>query len=246
MLVPSQQRRGILERSPWRPDADARRPSSRRPDRPRRSPAPARTCSSRVPMVCITRTPAARARASTASRSSASAGKVEMAVAVDQHQGGCSAKRGNTPAGLGSGVPGRSARPRPDSARRLRAPAATAELVEDPGRGVRHERLGQQREPADRLGEHVEHRRHARRVGPAQRPGRLGVDVAVGGADHLEDRLERPAQRLDRHRRAHLLEQGRRTPRAERDRRRSAAPGSGSRPSQLRWISDSTRCTRLP
>ena len=49
---------------------------------------------------------------------------------------------------------------------------------------------------AHRLQHHVEHRRHARRVALAQRPGGLLVDIAVGGADHLPGDLQRPVEGL--------------------------------------------------
>ena len=83
-------------------------------------------------------------------------------------------------------------------------------------------------------------------IGLAQRPGRLRVDVAVGRADHLEDRLQRAAQRLDRHLGAHPSEQGRRSLEQRAIVAASGRPAAGTRASQLRWIIESTRCTRLP
>ena len=58
-----------------RADADGCRPSSRRPESVRRSPAVRRDCFTRVEMVTMRPTPAARARATTPSRSSAKSGK---------------------------------------------------------------------------------------------------------------------------------------------------------------------------
>ena len=172
------------------------------------------TCRARVPIVCITcdagRTGAREDRLALLGERR----EVEMAVAVDQHPRGCSAKRGKTPPASAAACPAascglvpivreRCARPRaPPSWSRIRADAS--------GRNA----WVNERQPADGLGQRVEHGRHARRVGLAQRPGRLRVDVAVGGADDLEDRLERAAQRLHRHLGAHAVEQSARLRRA--------------------------------
>ena len=237
-------------------------------DRLRRSPAPARRCRAACRSSASPR-PRPRARGRARRRApprapgksrwqwlSTSTGLLELtsggrcrgrAERLRPQRVPPASRRGNTPDGAGSGV----ARPqRAGIVQIMRAGTARVsrhrQLIEDPGRGVGHERLGQQREPADRLGQDEQHRRHARRVGLAQRPRRLRVDVAVGRADHLEDRLQRAAQRLDRHLVAHPPEQGRPKPRAERDRRRSGRPAAGTRAAQLRWIIESTRCTRLP
>ena len=74
---------------------------------------------------------------------------------------------------------------------------------------------------------------------------RLRVDIAVGGADDLEDRFQGAVERLDRHLLADASEQ--RRGRLEQPRSSGvSAPGCGRLPSQLRWIIESTRCTRLP
>ena len=97
----------------------------------------------------------------------------------------------------------------------------------------------------ERVGEDAQHRAHPGRVGLAQRPRRLAIDIGVGGADHLPGLLERlvkrlPVQALAQHRRQRV-----RGPEqlgvVLGDR-----PLPGSRPSQFRAISESERCARLP
>ena len=81
------------------------------------------------------------------------------------------------------------------------------ELVEHaPGR-ARRDRLGQDGEAADGLGQHIEHGRHARRVRLAQRPGRLGVDVAVGLGDDAPLGGQSGVELLDQQVLAHGVEQ---------------------------------------
>ena len=63
---------------------------------------------------------------------------------------------------------------------------------------------------AQRLEEHPEHRRHPLRVGLAQCPRRLHVDVLVAELYHLRDRLTIPVQRELSHHLAQLGEQPRR------------------------------------
>ena len=61
---------------------------------------------------------------------------------------------------------------------------------------------------------------HAGLVGLVQRPGRLAVDIAVGGADHLPDLLERLVEGLPVHAGAH---------------RPGSASAAASRPRRPRW-----------
>ena len=82
--------------------------------------------SSRVPMVSMPATPARAGARQHARLVAGKLGEVEMAVAVDQHQLAAfagSTKRGNTPCGLGSAVPGTSSR---SKAANALAPAGTA------------------------------------------------------------------------------------------------------------------------
>ena len=132
--------------------------------------------------------------------------EVQMTMTVDQHLA-ATRQSGGRRRRLGQ----RRARPQrvgrvPVVRERARL-GGDGELVEDARRSLRQEGLGQQGEATDGLGQSVEHRPHPRRVGLAQGPGRLSIDVAIGRAHHVEDRLERPAQRLPGHRRAHLIEQ---------------------------------------
>ena len=125
-------------------------------------------------------------------------GEVEMAVAVDQHQDAAfavSTKRGNTPCGVGSAVPGSELaveggeRRSPRPARR----ADRASCAAESGMNGCTSRVTR----ADRLGQHPQHR-VACRTGSvlAQRPRRLGVDIAVGVGDHLPDRRQRAVEGL--------------------------------------------------
>ena len=76
-----------------------------------------------------------------------------------------------------------------------------AELVQQPRHAARHERLQHGRDRPQHVDQHAQHGRHPRRVGLAQRPGRLVIDIGVGGADHLPDLLQRLAQRHAVHQR---------------------------------------------
>src|SRR5690242_19411304 len=158
--------------------------------------------SSLVPIVSIVATPAARARARTASRSPAKSGKSRwqwLSTSI-------------VPAPLASGARRLGLdKAREDAARRRQRPARRQllrqigkaprlrrhrQLVEQHRRCGGHERLRQDAEVPERLGERVEHGAHARRVAAPERPGRLLVDIAVGLANDAPDRLEREVERL--------------------------------------------------
>ena len=116
---------------PPSPRADGRRPSTRRCRGARRWRAPCRTGRAACRWSACPPRRRVRARASTPASSLGELGKVEMAVAVDQHQAGSlrgSTKRGNTPCGLGSAVPGTSSRVEGGERPRLRR---HGELIED-------------------------------------------------------------------------------------------------------------------
>ena len=177
--------RGVVLPLLCRPRADGRRPSTRH----RRSALGDRAHPVElVERACADgqharRRPPSRARASTPASSSARPGKVEMAVAVDSIMPPCGLRRsaGRRPAARAARVPGCSAAPA-EAAKR--APVRAARRA---GRGAWPTRSGMNgwvrtRQMAQRLGQHPEHGGHARRIGLAQRPGRLGVDIAVGVA----------------------------------------------------------------
>jgi hypothetical protein len=69
------------------PRADARRPSTRCAGRSRRSSSPPSNWSSRVQIVSIVPIPAAKARADHGIALRREIGKIEMAMAIDQHGG---------------------------------------------------------------------------------------------------------------------------------------------------------------
>ena len=160
-----------------------------------------------VPMVTISPTPAAAARAST-SGTFGLGEVVEVAVGIDQHQTlrrparRSAGTRPAAPAGpcrRGSGV-GQS------------RPAARASAGTPSWSSIRPMLSGMNgcstvRDHAQRVGQHAQHRRHPRRIGPAQRPGRLAVDIAVGGADDLPDLLQRLVEDLPVQPAAHQLRQ---------------------------------------
>ena len=85
-------------------------------------------------------------------------GKVEMAVAVDQHQpprlSRTRRNAGTRPAASAAPCPARSSRSKAANALAL---GRHGELIEDLGRRIGHEGLHQQRHAADRLGQHPQH-----------------------------------------------------------------------------------------
>src|SRR3546814_6092861 len=80
----------------------------------------------------------------------------------------------------------------------VRSPARLrdGQLVENGTGRRRHERLRQQCEISDRLGQRVEDGPHPGFVGLAQRPGRLPVDIHVRCADDGPDRSEEHTSEL--------------------------------------------------
>ena len=120
---------------------------------------------------------------------------VEVAVGIDQHaRRPARRSAGTRPAAPAAAMPSASGRAESGQLPRLRR---HPELVQHPRHAVRHERLQHAwRSPAARPTQHPQHRRHPRRIGPAQRPRRLAVDVAIGGADDLPDLLQRLVEHL--------------------------------------------------
>ena len=141
---------------------------------------------------------------------------VEVAMAVDDHAASGSTWRGNTPAGAGSAVPARRAPPRPSAAKSRSVPRH-GEQIEQLGRGSGMNGWVSRARWRKGLGQDPEHGGHAGGVGLAQRPGRLGVDIAVGVAADLPDQLQGAMRARSRPSGAHASAAGRG--------RRRAAPG---------------------
>ena len=112
---------------------------------------------------------------------------VEVAVAVDDHAASGSTWRGKMPAGAGSAVPAGKAVPR---AAKERSDSGTARRSSSFAEASGMKGWVRSGQAAQGLGQDPEHGRHAGGVGLAQGPGRLGVDVAVGGTADLPDLLQ--------------------------------------------------------
>src|SRR5262249_45426823 len=65
-----------------------------------------------------------------------------------------------------------------------------AKLIEDASRRTRHYGLQKDRQMSVRFREHVKNARHALGVGFAQGPGRLFINVSVGGRHYGPDRIK--------------------------------------------------------
>ena len=158
----------------------------------------------RVEIVTMRPMPAARARADDGVELVGEIGKIEMAVAVDQH-GYLRrlAARARHSAGRPAPAPAASRRRRcrcpPPSAAKSRSSAGTPSRSSSFAGRRRHERLRQDRDLPDHLGGDVEHGALPRRIGLGERPRRLAGEIAVGVGDHRPDRVEHLVQLLRLH-----------------------------------------------
>ena len=138
-------------------------------------------------------TPAVSARATSASRSSAKSGKsrwqwLSTSMACKRFNPPLVQRSAETRRPAAAGVaPALTLRVL--SAAKSRCVSGTPRLSSSLRRGLRHHRLGQDRDLPHDLGGHVEHGVLPRRIGLGQRPRRFAREIAVGFRDHGPHRV---------------------------------------------------------
>ena len=167
-------------------------------------------------------------------------GKIEMAMAVDEHGRSRLARRFRFRLDIARehrrrargrvGAAARCGWPAAERARSRRSPAGMPSRSSSFAGRCWHERLSQDRDLPDHLGGDVEHRALPRRIGLGERPRRLAREIAVGVGHHGPDRVEHLVQLLASSSPRAPCRSWRRRRRGSPGRLAENAPGFGSTP----------------